>query len=207
MLQHIILYSIAIVLWHTHHLRFRIALHRKRKALNTSVPNSRKNISKRYWGHTNSDTYAYIRNRGKRLLFARLPSYQPYCLLYAYWRPVTITKSSHNHKLCTRLGWWFFFILFHPCLNARKYVSYSVHILSEWVSVAGLYAKSIHNIVSVCCKMFEIIFKRSSVSIVAQCRHFSSSFDKTKQNKVKKNNNGTATLTTVKAQQITKAQQ
>lgn len=64
--------QIAIVLWHTHHLRFRIASHREIKkkherALNTFVANSRKRFQSAVFKYT----YELIRT-GERLPFARL---------------------------------------------------------------------------------------------------------------------------------------
>lgn len=150
----------------------------------------------RYWPHKLRYIHAlrvYRRALTVRTLTIDIQLYQAYCLHSAYWRPVTQTKSSHNHRLCVYIHIYidtharfgpFFFILFRSCLNARKYVSYQCTTLIEWVCywfIRKVFSIHTHSIVSVCCKMFEIIFKRSSVSIVAQCRHFSS-FNKTKQN-------------------------
>lgn len=136
--------------------------------------------------HKNSHTISTTRahnihvRRGKRV-HTRLPNHIAYFTRFT-WRPFTITKSSPSHRLCT---FWieFCFILFRPCLNARTstYRSYMyTTLVGERVNAAaaGFIRKVCTTFVSVSAKYLEIIFKRSSVSIVVQCRQFSS-FDKT----------------------------
>lgn len=84
---------IAIVLWHTHHLRsHRIALHEMKwkntRALKTSVPNSW-NVIKRYWPHTRSIHTAHI--------------HVEWCkrVQLAYHHRTNILKASYNNKIIT----------------------------------------------------------------------------------------------------------